>query len=269
MQVRDSQFSRLLAQRDSMLGREMATGGQSTSGEGPRSREAVALLSARGRAGDGACGRRSRRWTSRACTPALNDAAVAHGRGDDLDGVLRRGDLRSRGRQRSARDQPPHPAHEGGQAARPHQRAVRQHDRVEGSEARARERSMPIRFGTSRVRPCPVVAGVSRAGLDGSARPSHRSAIRTPADTPMEGTGSDVRARTTTTRQDKRIADVLQIDGTRAADRAGVPCSTCTETWSAYLRRRCGRRDGSCTPCGAEARGVSRGLGVGEIRGEA
>ena len=84
MQVRDSQFSRLLAQRDSVLGREMAAGKRLMSGGKGATREAVALLSARV-----ALETRLRQAITQMDFPRvhdLNDAAVAMVVAD-LDGV--------------------------------------------------------------------------------------------------------------------------------------------------------------------------------------
>jgi S1-C subfamily serine protease len=74
--------------------------------------------------------------------------------------------------------------------------------------------------------PVPVVAGVSRTARDtrvGSpvATIGYPHAI----DTPMEGTGLDVRARTTTTAGtvSKRLSDVLQIDSYAGKGSSGSP----------------------------------------------
>ena len=74
--------------------------------------------------------------------------------------------------------------------------------------------------------PFPVVAGVSRTGRDTRVG-SPVSTIGYPhaVDTPMEGTGLDVRARTTTTAGtvSKRLADVLQIDSYAGRGSSGSP----------------------------------------------
>jgi S1-C subfamily serine protease len=72
----------------------------------------------------------------------------------------------------------------------------------------------------------PIVSGVSRAGRDTRVG-SPVASIGYPhaVDTPMEGTGLDVRARTTTTAGtvSKRIADVLQIDSYAGRGSSGSP----------------------------------------------
>jgi S1-C subfamily serine protease len=74
--------------------------------------------------------------------------------------------------------------------------------------------------------PFPVVAGVSRAGRDTRVG-SPVATIGYPhaVDTPMEGSGLDVRARTTTTAGtvSKRLADVLQIDSYAGKGSSGSP----------------------------------------------
>jgi S1-C subfamily serine protease len=74
--------------------------------------------------------------------------------------------------------------------------------------------------------PYPVVAGVSRSGSDtrvGS--PVATIGFPHAVDTPMEGTGLDVRARTTTAAGtvSKRLADVLQIDSYAGKGSSGSP----------------------------------------------
>jgi S1-C subfamily serine protease len=74
--------------------------------------------------------------------------------------------------------------------------------------------------------PFPVVAGVSRTARDTRVG-SPVATIGYPhaVDTPMEGTGLDVRARTTTTAGtvSKRLADVLQIDSYAGKGSSGSP----------------------------------------------
>jgi S1-C subfamily serine protease len=74
--------------------------------------------------------------------------------------------------------------------------------------------------------PFPVVAGVSRTGRDTRVG-SPVATIGYPhaVDTPMEGSGLDVRARTTTTAGtvSKRLADVLQIDSYAGKGSSGSP----------------------------------------------
>ena len=74
--------------------------------------------------------------------------------------------------------------------------------------------------------PFPVVAGVSRTGRDTRVG-SPVATIGYPhaVDTPMEGAGLDVRARTTTTAGtvSKRLADVLQIDSYAGKGSSGSP----------------------------------------------
>ena len=74
--------------------------------------------------------------------------------------------------------------------------------------------------------PFPVVAGVSRTGRDtrvGS--PVATIGFPHAVDTPMEGTGLNVRARTTTTAGtvSKRLTDVLQIDSYAGKGSSGSP----------------------------------------------
>jgi S1-C subfamily serine protease len=74
--------------------------------------------------------------------------------------------------------------------------------------------------------PVPVVAGVSRAARDTRVG-SPVATIGYPhaVDTPLEGTGLDVRARTTTTAGtvSKRLTDVLQIDSYAGKGSSGSP----------------------------------------------
>jgi S1-C subfamily serine protease len=74
--------------------------------------------------------------------------------------------------------------------------------------------------------PFPVVAGVSRTARDTRVgAPVATIGFPHAVDTPMEGTGLDVRASTTTTAGtvSKRIADVLQIDSYAGKGSSGSP----------------------------------------------
>jgi S1-C subfamily serine protease len=224
MQMRDSQFSRLLAQRDSVLGREMAAGKRMMSGGKGATREAVALLSERV-----ALETRLRQAITQMDFPRvhdLNDAAVAMVVAD-LDGVYVAGTafavssngllVTNRHILRTKEGKPPIRI------------SVLFANTTEWKEARLLRVSEDSDLSLIQVEGAtavPVVAGVSRAGRDTRVG-SPVASIGYPhsVDTPMEGTGLDVRARTTTTAGtvSKRIADVLQIDSYAGKGSSGSP----------------------------------------------
>jgi len=224
MQARDSQFSRLLAQRDSVLARELTTGRQLMQSSKGASAEAVTLLSQRV-----ALETRLRQAITQMDFPRvhdLNDAAVAMVV-SDLDGVYVAGTafavapnglLVTNKHILHTKDGKP-----------PRRIAVLFANTTDWKEAQL------VRLGsdadlaliqTTGATTVPVVAGVSRAGLDTRVG-SPVASIGYPhaVDTPMEGTGLDVRARTTTTAGtvSKRIPEVLQIDSYAGRGSSGSP----------------------------------------------
>jgi S1-C subfamily serine protease len=224
MQARDSQFSRLLAQRDSVLAREMATGRRLLSSRTGASPEAVALLSERV-----ALETRLRQAITQMDFPRvhdLNDAAVAMVVAD-LDGVYVAGTafavapnglLVTNKHILRTKDGKP-----------PRRIAVLFANTTDWREAQLVRMSDDADLAliqTTGASTVPVVAGVSRAGLDTRVG-SPVASIGYPhaVDTPMEGTGLDVRARTTTTAGtvSKRIAAVLQIDSYAGRGSSGSP----------------------------------------------
>jgi len=224
MQVRDSQFSRLLAQRDSVLGREMAAGRMMMSGRKGASREAVALLSQRV-----ALETRLRQAITQMDFPRvhdLNDAAVAMVVAD-LDGVYVAGTafavssngllVTNRHILRTKAGKPP---------ARISVLFANTTGWKEAHLVRLSDDSDLALVQTDGATAVPVVAGVSRTARDTRVG-SPVASIGYPhaVDTPMEGTGLDVRARTTTTAGtvSKRIADVLQIDSYAGKGSSGSP----------------------------------------------
>jgi S1-C subfamily serine protease len=224
MQARDSQFSRLLAQRDSVLAREVATGRQMMSGRSGASREAVALLTERV-----ALETRLRQAITQMDFPRvhdLNDAAVAMVV-SDLDGTFVAGTafavasnglmVTNRHILRTKEGKPPRRV------------SVLFANTTEWKEAQLVRLSDDADLGMIQVggaTAVPVVAGVSRAGRDTRVG-SPVATIGYPhaVDTPMEGTGLEVRARTTTTAGtvSKRIAEVLQIDSYAGKGSSGSP----------------------------------------------
>jgi len=224
MQARDSQFSRLLAQRDSVLARELTTGRQLMQSSRGASPEAVTLLSQRV-----ALETRLRQAITQMDFPRvhdLNDAAVAMVV-SDLDGVYVAGTafavapnglLVTNKHILRTKDGKP-----------PRRIAVLFANTTDWREAQL------VRLGddadlaliqTTGATVVPVVAGVSRAGLDTRVG-SPVASIGYPyaVDTPMEGTGLAVRARTTTTAGtvSKRIPEVLQIDSYAGRGSSGSP----------------------------------------------
>ena len=224
MQARDSQFARLLSQRDSALAREMATGRQLMSSAKGASPEAVALLSQRV-----ALETRLRRALTQMDFPRvhdLNDAAVAM-IVSDVDGVnvagtafavAPNGLLVTNKHILRTKDGKP-----------PRRIAVLFANTTNWQEAqlvRVSDDADLALIQTQSATAVPVVAGVSRAGRDTRVG-SPVASIGYPhaVDTPMEGTGLDVRARTTTTAGtvSKRIAEVLQIDSYAGRGSSGSP----------------------------------------------
>jgi S1-C subfamily serine protease len=224
MQARDSQFSRLLAERDSVMAREVATGRRMMSGNANASPEALALLSERV-----ALETRLRQAITQMDFPRvhdLNDGAVALV-ASDLDGTFVAGTAFSVSSDgllvtnkhilRSPTGKPP--------------RRIRVlfANTTDWRDAHLVRTSDDADLGLLQIDgggAFPVVAGVSRAGRDTRVG-SPVATIGYPhaVDTPMEGTGLDVRARTTTTAGtvSKRIADVLQIDSYAGKGSSGSP----------------------------------------------
>ena len=224
MQARDSQFSRLLAQRDSTLAQAMATGRRMMSNGKGASPEAVALLSERV-----ALETRLRQAITQMDFPRvhdLNDAAVAMVV-SDLDGVFVAGTafavapngllVTNRHILRTKDGKPPR---------RISVLFANTTDWKEAQLVRVSDDADLALIQTRSATAVPVVAGVSRAGRDTRVG-SPVASIGYPhaVDTPMEGTGLDVRARTTTTAGtvSKRIADVLQIDSYAGRGSSGSP----------------------------------------------
>ena len=221
MQARDSQFSRLLAERDSIISGEMRARRRMA---GTSSPEVIAALSERV-----AEETRLRQAITRMDFPRvhdLNDAAVAM-IASDLDGtfiaatafaVSADGALvTNRHVVRSPSGRPP--------------RRIRVlfANTTEWRPARLVRVSETDDLALLQVDegvPFPVVAGVSRAARETRVG-SPVATIGYPhaVDTPMEGAGLDVRARTTTTAGtvSKRLADVLQIDSYAGKGSSGSP----------------------------------------------
>lgn len=220
MRARDSQFSRLLAERDSALMRDVRAGARA----GGPNRESMAQLSERV-----AQETRLRQAITRMDFPRvhdLNDAAVAM-IASDLDGTFVAGTafsvspegalLTNRHVVRSPSGRPP-------QRIR-----VLFANTTEWRSAhlvRANDADDLALLQVDEGAPFPVVAGVSRAARDTRVG-SPVATIGYPhaVDTPMEGAGLDVRARTTTTAGtvSKRIDEVLQIDSYAGKGSSGSP----------------------------------------------
>jgi S1-C subfamily serine protease len=221
MQARDSQFSRLLAERDSSLLHEMQAGRQMIGRSDSRS---MAQLSERV-----AQEARLRQAITLMDFPRvhdLNDPAVAL-IASDLDGTY----IAATAFSVSA---------DGLLVTNRHV--------VRTSSGRAPRRIRVLFANTTQWRsaqlvrasdeddlallrmeegaPFPVVAGVSRTARDTRVgAPVATIGFPHAVDTPMEGTGLDVRASTTTTAGtvSKRIADVLQIDSYAGKGSSGSP----------------------------------------------
>ena len=222
MQARDSQFSRLLAERDSALLREMQAGRRMVRGNS--SPASVAQLSERV-----AQETRLRQAITQMDFPRvhdLNDGAVAM-IASDLDGTFVAGTafsvspdgllVTNRHVARAPSGRPP--------------RRIRVlfANTTEWRPARLARTSDTDDLALLQVEegaPFPVVAGVSRTGRDARVG-SPVATIGYPhaVDTPMEGAGLDVRARTTTAAGtvSKRLDDVLQIDSYAGKGSSGSP----------------------------------------------
>jgi S1-C subfamily serine protease len=223
MRARDSQFSRLLAERDSALDIDVARGRQLVSDD-DADRGAVARLSARM-----AEETRRRRAITQLDFPRvhdLNDAAVALVV-SDLDGKYVAGTAFAVSPAGALVTNRHIVRSEGGHA--PRRIRVLLANTTEWRVARFVRESDDddlalIQLDTGAT--VPVVAGVSRAGR-GTRVGSPVATIGYPhaVDAPMEGAGLDVRASTTTTAGtvSKRISDVLQIDSYAGKGSSGSP----------------------------------------------
>ena len=198
MQARDSQFSRLLAERDSSLMREMATGRRMVGGASGASPESVAKFSER--VAQEARLRQAITQMDFARVHDLNDGAVAMV-ASDLDGTFVAGTAFSvspNGALVTNRHVVRTPA-----GHLPRRVRVLFANTTEWRPARVIRVSDQEDLALLQVdegAPFPVVAGVSRAGRETRVG-SPVATIGYPhaVDTPMEGAGLDVRARTTTT----------------------------------------------------------------------
>ena len=222
MQARDSQFSRLLAERDSSLQREMQAGRTMIAGR--PSSASMARLSERVTQET-----RLRQAITLMDFPRvhdLNDPAVAM-IVSDLDGTF----VAATAFSVSAAGLLVTNRHivrtSSGQA--PRRIRVLFANTTEWRPARLVRVSDDDDLALLQMEegaPFPVVAGVSRAGRDTRVG-SPVATIGYPhaVDTPMEGAGLDVRARTTTTAGtvSKRLTDVLQIDSYAGKGSSGSP----------------------------------------------
>ena len=221
MRARDSQFSRLLAERDSSLRRDVQAGRRMS---GSASADSLAHFSERV-----AQETRLQQTITLMDFPRvhdLNDPAVAL-IASDLDGTFIAATafsisangllVTNRHVMRSPSGQPP--------------RRIRvlYANTTEWRPARLMRASDTDDLALLQVdegAPFPLVAGVSRTGRDTRVG-SPIATIGYPhaVDTPMEGAGLDVRARTTTTAGtvSKRLADVLQIDSYAGKGSSGSP----------------------------------------------
>jgi S1-C subfamily serine protease len=223
MRARDSQFSRLLAERDSALGVDVARGRQLVS-EDDADRGAMARLSARMSEET-----RLRRAITQLDFPRvhdLNDGAVALVV-SDLDGTYVAGTAFAVSRAGALVTNRHIVRSQAGRA--PRRIRVLFANTTEWRDARLVRESDDadlalIQLDTGAA--VPVVAGVSRAGR-GTRVGSPVATIGYPhaVDAPMEGAGLDVRASTTTTAGtvSKRISDVLQIDSYAGKGSSGSP----------------------------------------------
>ncbi|MEO6529065.1 MAG: FHA domain-containing protein [Gemmatimonadaceae bacterium] len=222
MQARDSMFARLLAERDAASARQAAAGRQLMGGNSTP--QSLAAMSERV-----ATETRVRRAITQMDFPRvrdLNDAAVALV-ASDLDGTFVAGtafSISSSGELVTNR----HVVRT--EAGRPPRRIrVLFANTTDWLPARLVRTSDDDDLALLQVEgggPYPVVAGVSRAGSDtrvGS--PVATIGFPHAVDTPMEGTGINVRARTTMTTGtvSKRLVDVLQIDSYAGKGSSGSP----------------------------------------------
>ncbi|MEO8562840.1 MAG: trypsin-like peptidase domain-containing protein [bacterium] len=224
MRARDSLFSRQLSERDALSAREMARGRQMAVGTSGESRDSVARLSERV-----ALDTRLRQAMTQMDFPRvhdMNDSSVAL-IASDIDGTYIAGTafaISSGGELvtnkhvvRSASGAPP--------------RRIRvlfanTTEWLAAHFVRASETDDLALIQVDGTGPYPTVAGVSRAGSDTRVG-SPVATIGYPhaVDTPMEGTGLNIRARTTMTAGfvSKRLGDVLQIDSYAGKGSSGSP----------------------------------------------
>jgi S1-C subfamily serine protease len=221
MRARDSQFSRLLAERDSSMLREMQAGRRSLGSSTPKSmaelEEHVAQET------------RLRQAITQMDFPRvhdLNDAAVAM-LASDLDGTFIAGTAFSISREGLLVTNRHVVRSPSGRA--PRRIRVLFANTTEWRPAHLVRLSDDDELALLQVEegaPFPVVAGVSRVGRDTRVG-SPVATIGYPhaVDTPMEGAGLEVRARTTTTAGtvSKRLSNVLQIDSYAGKGSSGSP----------------------------------------------
>jgi S1-C subfamily serine protease len=222
MQARDSMFARLLAERDAASARQTAAGRQLMGGNSTD--QSLALMSERVESET-----RVRRAITQMDFPRvrdLNDAAVALV-ASDLDGTFVAGTafaisaggelVTNRHVVRTESGRPP--------------RRIRvlfanTTDWLPARLVRTSEDDDLALLQVEISGSYPVVAGVSRTG-EAARVGSPVATIGFPhaVDTPMEGTGINVRARTTMTTGtvSKRLADVLQIDSYAGKGSSGSP----------------------------------------------
>ncbi|MDB4883444.1 MAG: trypsin domain/PDZ domain protein [Gemmatimonadetes bacterium] len=222
MQARDSMFARALAERDAASARETAKGRQLMGGGS--SAESMTLLSARV-----ATETRVRRAIAQmdfVRVREMNDPAVAL-IASDLDGTFIAGTAFSVSSSGELVTNRHVIRSEAGNA--PRRIRVLFANTTEWLPARLIRVSDDDDLALLQVEgggTYPVVAGVSRTGSEtrvGS--PVATIGFPHAVDTPMEGTGINVRARTTTTAGtvSKRLADVLQIDSYAGKGSSGSP----------------------------------------------
>jgi S1-C subfamily serine protease len=221
MRARDSQFSRLLAERDSSMVREMQAGRRSLKSSTPQSmaelEEHVAQET------------RLRQAITQMDFPRvhdLNDAAVAM-LASDLDGTFIAGTAFSISREGLLVTNRHVVRSPSGRA--PRRIRVLFANTTEWRPAHVVRLSDDDELALLQVEegaPFPVVAGVSRVGRETRVG-SPVATIGYPhaVDTPMEGAGLEVRARTTTTAGtvSKRLSNVLQIDSYAGKGSSGSP----------------------------------------------
>jgi pSer/pThr/pTyr-binding forkhead associated (FHA) protein len=223
MMARDSLFSRALAERDSASAREVATGRRMAGGSGA-SAASVALLSERV-----AFDTRVRQAITQMDFPRvhdLNDPAVAL-IASDLDGVF----IAATAFSVSASGELVTNRHvmraESGRG--PRRIRVLFANTTEWVSAHLVRTSDSDDLALIQIDgggPYPVVAGVSRAaGETRVGSPVASIGYPHAVDTPMEGSGLNVRARTTTTAGtvSKLLADVMQIDSYAGKGSSGSP----------------------------------------------
>ena len=224
MRSRDSMFSRQLAERDSLMARDVVRGRQMAATASAASAESVALLSQRVSSDT-----RVRQAITAMDIPRVHDAndpAVAL-IASDLDGTFIAGTafsvspagelVTNKHVMRSAAGAPP--------------RRIRvlfanTTDWLPAHLVRVSETDDLALIQVDGAGTYPTVAGVSRTGSDTRVG-SPIATIGYPhaVDTPMEGSGLNVRARTTTMTGmvSKRLADVLQIDSYAGKGSSGSP----------------------------------------------